>query len=224
MKAMILAAGRGERLRPLTDNTPKPLLAVGKHSLIEYNLLKLKAAGVRDVIINVHYLGKKIMDYCGDGSRYDLNLVYSYEETCLGTGGGIARVLPLFNNEPFLLVSADVCCEVDLLHLMRPLENTLGRFVLVNNPAFHPGGDYGLSEQGILDFSFPRFTYAGLGLIHPALFQSKKTGAFNFSAVFTPAVEAGNIAGELFQGAWFNVGTKTDLDLLQRFYTHSDSF
>ena len=216
MKAMLLAAGRGSRLRPLTDIMPKPLLAVGSQCLIEYNLWALKAAGIREVVINVSYQAKKIMDWLGDGRRYGLVIDYSFEEGApLGTGGGIYQALPLLGNEPFLVISADIWSQYALNTLSLCSEND-AHLVFVDNPSFHPGGDYALSNTKV-QFQGDKFTYAGIAVLHPRLFVDCKPGAFSLSPLLNAAIKQGSVSGELYRGAWFNVGTLEELERLKHF-------
>ncbi len=214
MKAMLLAAGRGKRMRPLTDKTPKALIPVGPHRLIEYNLFKLKAAGVKEVVINVSYLANQITRFIGDGSRYGLNVVYSYEPgECLGTGGGVFQALPLLGDEPFLLLSADIWsdCAFDKIHFAQGKEAHL---IMVHNPSYHSGGDYGLDEMGLLSLHTPKFTYSGMSVVHPKLFKHCKAGIFSLSPLINDAIKRGCVSGELYSGRWFNVGTPEQLKLL----------
>ncbi|MEM8845353.1 MAG: nucleotidyltransferase family protein, partial [Pseudomonadota bacterium] len=149
MKAMILAAGRGERLRPLTDKLPKPLVRVGHSTLIEHHIKNLSSAGFDSIVINTSHLGNKIQDYLGDGSKYNIPLEYSHEgEQALETGGGIANALPLLGDHPFLVISADIYCEITFDPSFL-LNSTDMHLFMVNNPAHHPNGDFSESELGI---------------------------------------------------------------------------
>lgn len=215
MKAMLLAAGRGERMRPLTLTTPKPLLPVGDITLIDHALKQLKLAGFRDVVINVHYLGEQIMTHCGDGSRFNLSIRYSIEETLLDTGGGIYRALPLLGDEPFLVLSADVWTDFPLRTLMQK-KISGAHLVFVDNPVFHSVGDYGLDESGRVHLDAAvNYTYANVGVLHPKLFDDFSAGVFRLSAVFNRAISENAVTGERYAGVWHNVGTQDELACLR---------
>lgn len=221
MMAMILAAGRGERLRPLTDRIPKPLLEVAGKPLIEHHLEALSAAGFVAVVINVSWLGDTIVDALGDGSRFGLSLVYSREPPgALDTGGGIHAVLPQLGGAPFLVVNADVYCDFDYprLRRCRPPEDG-AHLVLVDNPPHHAEGDFGLSG-GRLDDSLPRFTYAGIGVYDPALFADREPGRFPLVDVLRPAIAAGRVTGERHLGRWYDVGRPQTLSALATAVDH----
>ncbi|MCX7126315.1 MAG: nucleotidyltransferase family protein [Gammaproteobacteria bacterium] len=217
MKAMILAAGRGERMKPLTVITPKPLLMVGSTTLIAHCLHQLRDAGIKEVVINVHHLKDQIMDYCGDGSRFGLNIQYSIEEELLETGGGIFQALPLLGNDPFLLVSADVWTDYPLKELTRKCSQS-AHLVFVYNPDFHPQGDYGLDKNGFVRTELPiNYTYASFGVINPDLFRGEKHGVFRLTKVLQPAIQNGLVTGELYEsGVWHNIGTIKELDVLRK--------
>lgn len=214
MRAMVLAAGRGERLRPLTDTIPKPLLPVGSGCLIEQNLIRLAAAGVTDVVINVSYLAKQIIQYLGNGARYGLNVEYSYDgEECLGTGGGVYKALSMLGDKPFWVVSADVWSEFSFVDNSL-CDEDLAHLVMVPNPEFHTKGDYGLDDQGKLTMQLPKLTYAGIGLIRPELFADCEPGIFSFSPLINRAMQLSAVSGELYEGSWFNVGTAREFQRL----------
>lgn len=200
MKAMILAAGRGERMGALTAHTAKPLLQVGGKALIDYHLIALKQAGITDIVINVSYHGQKIIDYLGDGSAYGVNIQYSFEETPLDIGGGIFKALPLLGEDPFVILSADIWTAYPFAQLNHPITN-LGHIVLVDNPPFHPQGDFAL-EQGS-----PKLNYAGFGILSPRLFEGCKRGVFGIYSILAKARSEHQISAEHYQGTWFNVGT-----------------
>lgn len=214
MKAFILAAGRGERMRPLTDHTPKPLLCVRGKPLIEWHLEKLAAAGVRDVVINLGWLGEKIKATLGDGARFAVRIVYSEEGwPALETGGGLHRALPLLGDEPFLLVNGDVFTERSLA--LQPLHpNTLAHLVLVPNPLQHPQGDFALLNGAVIDAE-PRLTYSGIALLHPKLFADCVPGAFPLAPLLKRAMAVGKVSGERYDGLWSDVGTPERLQALQ---------
>ncbi|OGT41263.1 MAG: hypothetical protein A3F13_05375 [Gammaproteobacteria bacterium RIFCSPHIGHO2_12_FULL_40_19] len=214
MKAIILAAGRGERMRPLTLKTPKPLLSVGNMTLIDHALYQLRIAGITDVVINVHHLGEQIMQHCGDGSAIGMCIQYSIENELLETGGGIYQALPLLGDKPFLVVSADVWTAYPLKQLTQ--KNVSGaHLVFVDNPDFHPKGDYGLDSKGIVHFDTSiKYTYANIAVLHPDLFRDEKAGVFRLSTVFHRAIKKGVMTGEHYTGVWHNVGTPNDLERL----------
>ncbi|MES2885100.1 MAG: nucleotidyltransferase family protein [Pseudomonadota bacterium] len=217
MKAFILAAGRGERMRPLTDHTPKPLLAVRGRPLIEWHLEKLAAAGVREVVINLGWLGESIPAHLGDGTRFGLSLAYSHEGwPALETGGGIHHALPLLGDAPFLLVNGDVFTDIDFAPLIaRGLaHDELAHLLLVDNPVQHPEGDFGLSEGRITELA-PRLTYSGIALLHPELFAGCEPGAFALAPLLRRAIAAGQVSGAHHAGQWSDVGTVERLQALQ---------
>src|SRR3990167_3122961 len=207
MKAMILAAGRGERLKPLTVITPKPLLMVGNTTLLGHLLHQLRDAGIEDVVINVHHHADQMMAYAGDGSQFGLRIQYSVEEVLLETGGGIYQALPLLGCEPFLIISADIWTDYPLENLIHK-KISHAHLVLVSNPDFHIMGDFNLSNEGVIQTDFPKkFTYASFGILHPDLFRHALPGIFRLTDVLQPAIENGLVTGEHYQGHWHNVGT-----------------
>lgn len=223
MKAMILAAGLGKRMQPLTLTTPKPLLKVGNTTLIDHALQQLQLAGIKEVMINVHHLGDQIITHCGDGSAYNLKIHYSVEDILLETGGGIFQALSFFNNEPFLVMSADVWTDFSLKKLLT-IKTKAAHLIFVDNPEYHPAGDYGLDEHGIVQLhSDKKFTYANIAVIHPSLFDGEKHGVFKLSSVFKKAIEKKNVTGEYYSGEWFNVGTTDDLIAIQTHASKIDS-
>jgi MurNAc alpha-1-phosphate uridylyltransferase len=207
MKAMILAAGKGERLRPLTLHTPKPLVRAGGVPLIEYHLRALKAAGFTDVVINHAWLGQQIEDYLGDGHQLGLNIRYSPEGEPLETGGGIFRALPLLGDEPFLIVNGDIWTDCDFTALRGPI-NGLAHLVLVDNPLHHTAGDFALVGGQVRDdASLVRLTYSGIAVLHPQLFAGCVDGAFKLAPLLRDAMAKGLVTGEHFTGRWVDVGT-----------------
>jgi MurNAc alpha-1-phosphate uridylyltransferase len=207
MKAMILAAGKGERLRPLTLHTPKPLVRAGSVPLIEYHLRALQVAGFTDVVINHAWLGQQIEDYLGDGQRLGLNIRYSPEGEPLETGGGIFRALPLLGDEPFLVVNGDIWTNCDFTALNAPIKG-LAHLVLVDNPLHHPAGDFALVGGEVRDdASLPRLTYSGIAVLHPQLFAGCSDGAFKLAPLLRDAMAKGLVTGEHFTGRWVDVGT-----------------
>jgi MurNAc alpha-1-phosphate uridylyltransferase len=207
MKAMILAAGKGERLRPLTLHTPKPLVRAGGVPLIEYHLRALRSAGFEDVVINHAWLGQQIEDYLGDGKRLGLSIRYSPEGEPLETGGGIFRALPLLGDEPFLVVNGDIWTDCDFTPLSAPITG-LAHLVLVDNPAHHPSGDFALVGGQVRDdATLPRLTYSGIAVLHPQLFAGCVDGAFKLAPLLRDAMAKGQVTGEHFTGHWVDVGT-----------------
>ena len=203
---MILAAGRGERMGPLTATRPKPLVEIDGESLLARLLRRLAAAGIREAVINLSYRGDQIRAAVDDGSRYGLRISYSPEpEPPLGTAGGIIQALPQLGREPFLLVNADVFCDFDVAKLT--LGPGRGRLVLVPNPAHHPRGDYGVDGDGLLVDAEPRLTYSGISLLDPALFDGLAPGRRPLSGVFLKAIGERALTGVVHAGLWLDVGT-----------------
>lgn len=208
MKAMILAAGKGERLRPLTLHTPKPLVRAGGVPLIEFHVRALAAAGFRELVINHAWLGQQIEDYLGDGARFGLSIRYSAEGEPLETGGGIFRALPLLGDEPFLVVNGDIWCDFDFARVRQPLLG-LAHLLLVDNPAHHPTGDFYLQDGRVSDAvaGQPSLTYSGIAVLHPQLFAGCQPGAFKLAPLLRRAMADGQVTGEHFLGRWVDVGT-----------------
>lgn len=217
MKAMILAAGRGERMRPLTDDCPKPLLEAGGRSLIEWHLLRLEAAGIREVVINHAWLGQRIEAALGNGSRYGLSIRYSPETHALETAGGIAQALPLLGDAPFLVVNGDIWTDFDLgrawtLAARLDALDWHACCVLVDNPAHNPEGDFGLGCGRLVaetsDAAAPRLTFAGIGIYRPELFESVTAGdTARLAPLLRTASHAGRAGAERHGGHWTDVGT-----------------
>ena len=204
MKAMILAAGRGERLRPVTDRLPKPLLEVGGKPLLAWHLERLAAAGLREVVINVSHFADLIVERMGDGAAFGLAIEYSREAEPLETAGGIAHARPKLGEAPFLLVNGDVYCECDFARL----RGGLAHLVLVPNPAHHPLGDFSLDDGRVGNGSVTRYTYAGIALMSPALVDGIDPGSRGqLAPLLRTAAEQGRISGELYEGIWQDVGT-----------------
>lgn len=216
MKAMILAAGRGERMRPLSDQTPKPLLKIGSHSLIEHHLIALEKAGIKEVVINVSFQAKMIMDQLGDGQKFNLNITYSFEENGpFGTGGGLFQALPFLGNDPFLLVSGDIMTDFDFKILMnKPIATA--HLMMVENPEFHPKGDFALLNDGRLSLGEPRLTYGNIAVINPKLMADQKAGKYPLAPILQQAIKEGKVTGECFRGLWFNIGTPQQLNILKQ--------
>ncbi|QGA52426.1 MULTISPECIES: N-acetylmuramate alpha-1-phosphate uridylyltransferase MurU [Pseudomonas] len=208
MKAMILAAGKGERMRPLTLTTPKPLIRVGGVPLIEYHLRALARAGFTEIVINHAWLGQQIEDHLGDGSRFGVSIRFSPEGEPLETGGGIFRALPLLGDEAFVVVNGDVWTDYDFSALRRPIEG-LAHLVLVDNPEHHPDGDFVLADGKVHDRRAPadNLTYSGIAVLHPRLFDGCSAGAFKLAPLLRAAMAEGRVSGEHLKGHWVDVGT-----------------
>lgn len=209
-KAMILAAGRGERMGHLTAHTPKPLLQAGGKMLIEYAISSIRQAGIHEIVINVCYQGRRIQEVLGNGSRYGVNIIYSEESERLETGGGIFQALPHLGSDPFLVVSSDVVTDFPLSSLPSQPED-LAHLVMVENPSYHPEGDFGLSGGKIDIQAVPSLTFANIGVYRPELFSGCSAGHFRLSTILKPAILAGKVTGELYHGNWHNIGTPDDL-------------
>ncbi len=211
---MILAAGRGERMRPLTDTLPKPLLRAGGRALIEYHLLALAAAGVGEVVINHAHLGARIEAALGDGQRYCLRIRYSPEAEALETAGGIIQALPMLGPEPFLVINGDVWSDIPLAPLLREPPG-LAHLVLVSNPPHHPGGDFALGPDGRLaQQGEKRHTFSGIGIYRTALFERVAPGRRPLAPLLRAAMDRGEVTGELYSGRWLDVGTPERLRAL----------
>lgn len=217
MKVMILAAGKGERMRPLTLTTPKPLVRVAGVPLIEYHLRALRVAGFTDVVINHAWLGQQIEDYLGDGQRLGLSIRYSPEGEPLETGGGIHRALPLLGSEPFVVINGDVWTDYDFARL-RGQQSGLAHLVMIDNPAHHPEGDFCLLDGQLRDDGpvASRLTFSGISVLDPALFAGCQPGAFKLAPLLRQAMQAGQVSGEHFRGQWVDVGTHERLAEVER--------
>ena len=212
MKAMILAAGRGERMRPLTDHTPKPLLPVGGKPLIVWHLERLAAAGFREVVINHAHLGAQIEAALGDGSQFYLHIRYSPEPPgALETAGGIAQALPLLGTEPFLVINGDTFCDWDVAQAPRiaaAMNGDLAHLVLVPNPVHHPHGDFALNHGRVVAEGAVKLTFSGTGIYRPELFQAIASGSrAKLAPLLVEAMRADKIGGSRHDGRWIDVGT-----------------
>lgn len=209
MKAMVLAAGRGERMRPLTDREPKPLLRVGGRRLIEYHLERLASGGFRDIVINTAWLGDMIETALETGERYGLSITYSHERPeALETGGGIFNALPLLGSAPFLLVNGDVWTDIDFGALRRePPRGSLAHLVLVPNPPQHMRGDFVLDGHRIQDGEGERHTYSGIGIYTAEFFEGSTPGKFPLLPLLKRAIAQHALTGELHEGQWYDIGT-----------------
>ena len=213
MKVMLLAAGVGERMRPLTNHTPKPLLCVGGIPLLEHHIRRLAELGLTELVINVSHLASQIMEYCGDGSRWGVSIAYSPESQPLETAGGIINALPLLGGSPFMVVNGDVWTEYPFAQLAAVDLVESGcdaHLVLVDNPPQHPLGDFSLNSEGTLALKTPDavgYTYAGLGLYSPAFFSGVADGKLAMRPLLDRAIPQGLVCGEHYCGEWADVGT-----------------
>lgn len=208
---MILAAGRGERMRPLTDTVPKPLLFVAGKSLIQRNITRLKQAGVSEFVVNTAWLASKLHRVLGDGSDLGIHIVYSDEgDEALETGGGVLRALPLLGDVPFWLVNGDVLCDFDYTRASLA-EGMLAHLILIPNPDHNPAGDFALHEGRVLPdgSSGNRYTFAGISILHPDLLglSVDQTVRFPLAPLLRAAAEQGKLSGEVYHGQWIDVGT-----------------
>ncbi|MDE0930477.1 MAG: nucleotidyltransferase family protein [Halioglobus sp.] len=219
MRAMILAAGVGERMRPLTEHTPKPLLRVADTPLIEHHIRRLAAAGFSEIVINVAHLGEQIMAYCDDGSRWGVTIVYSQEGSPLETAGGIANALPLLGDQPFLVVNGDVWIDYPFeklaVYCLRADE--VAHLVMVENPPQHTFGDFQLDDEGWVRWLEPGaygWTYAGLGIYTTAFFAAISEEKMPLRPLLDAAIRRGHLGGEGYMGQWQDVGTPDRLQEL----------
>ncbi len=226
---MLLAAGRGERMRPLTDHTPKPLLEAGGKPLIVWHIERLARAGITDLVINHAHLGTQIETALGDGSRYGVRIRYSDEGKALETAGGIAYALPLLGDEPFAVVNGDIWCDYDFAHLSEcaaalQAGGDLAHLVLVDNPPHHPNGDFHLHQGRLLPTNDQRLmakssklTFSGIGVYQPALFGRIPRGrAAPLAPLLREQIAAGRVSGEHHRGLWVDVGTPQRLAELDK--------
>ncbi len=231
MKAMILAAGRGERMRPLTDSEPKPLLEVAGSSLIEHHIQALYRAGIRDIVINHAWLGDKIEQRLGNGEQFGVNIVYSAEQTALETAGGIRQALPLLGTEPFLVVNADIWTDFPLIQLVNNVKKWINstfwaHLLLVPNPKHHSEGDFCMRgeddirvyEKGVYPDS-PCFTFSGIGLYHPKIFYYLDEGPQALAPVLRALIREQHVSGEVYDGDWFDIGTPQRLAEINDYLT-----
>ncbi len=221
MRAMILAAGFGERMRPLTEHTPKPLLPVAGKPLLDYHLEKLARCGVRDVVINHSWLGEQIVAHCGSGQRYGLSLHYSAEATPLETLGGIMQALPLLG-EQFIVVNGDIFCDYDFAQLHLP-SDALAQLVLVDNPPQHPHGDFALNADRCCTNGEPRFTFAGIACYRAAFFTGCMPGKAPLAPLLRAQMAHQVVAGQRFTGFWSDIGTPQRLQECDRFIRQRES-
>lgn len=215
MRAMILAAGRGQRMRPLTDHTPKPLLEVAGKPLLVHHIEALVRAGMADIVVNVAWLGDRIVDAIGDGGRFGARVRFSHEgESALETGGGILHALPLLGDGPFVVVNGDVWTDYPFQRLPRSLDG-VAHLVLVDNPPHNPDGDFGLENGRVTRHGGSRLTFSGIGVYRRELFSGALGGAFPLAPLLREAADRGEVSGERYAGRWDDVGTPQRLAELQ---------
>ncbi|MCX7097317.1 MAG: nucleotidyltransferase family protein [Methylococcales bacterium] len=220
MKAMILAAGRGERMRPLTDHTPKPLLPVAGQALIEHTIHQLVAAGFVDIVINHAHLGGQIESRLGNGQQYGASICYSPEgEQGLETAGGIINALPLLGDEVFLVVNGDIATDFPYAELTDKAVD-LAYLVLVDNPAHHPEGDFGFAgDDKVTENTSQRYTFSGIGLYRPELFNNIPPGSHKLGPLLRQAMATHRVQGQKYAGFWMDIGTPERLQELDCLYT-----
>jgi MurNAc alpha-1-phosphate uridylyltransferase len=223
MKAMILAAGRGERMRPLTDHCPKPLLPAGGKPLLQWHIEALAAVGVTSIVINHAHLGHQIESHFGDGSAFGVQLNYSAEATALETAGGIRKALPILGEDPFLVINGDVACDWPVAKALSIADEwqagQLAHLVMVPNPLHNPAGDFALQGSTVKqpESGDAAFTFSGMGVYHPSLFAPVKVGdVAKLAPLLRQAMAAGKVQGELFKGFWMDIGTPERLEELDR--------
>lgn len=208
MKVMILAAGRGERMRPLTDTLPKPLLEVGSKPLILWHIEKLIKNGFKDIVINIAHFGYKIPEALGDGSKYDANISYSDEQDsgALESAGGIKKALTLLGNEPFLVVNGDIFCDYEFDSNFE-LGDNLAHLILVKNPEHNRNGDFGLNDTLVLNEDNIQYTFSGIGYYNPKLFSGVESGKSALAPLLREAIKEKKISGSIHNGYWHDIGT-----------------
>lgn len=219
MKVMLLAAGDGHRMRPLTDNIPKPLLKAGNSTLIEQWIDTFTDSGCSEFVINTRYQGDMLVNTLGNGQDRGISIAYSQESCRIGTGGGIRKALPLLGDEDFVVVSTDTACDYDVTCLPVSLpEGVLGHLLMVDNPEHHRGGDFALNSDGKLIAAGDCLTYAGIGVFSPALFAEAPEGAFELRLLMDAAIACGRLTGEYHDGFWLDVGTVDRYEALKSYY------
>lgn len=218
MKVMILAAGRGERMQPLTLHTPKPLLLAGEKRIIEYTIEALVSAGFKDIIINHAHLGEQLPAYLGDGERYQANIRYSPEPNGpYETAGGIINALPLIGSEPFLVVNGDIWTDYPFEQIKHiDMTDQLCHLVLVTNPEHHPTGDFSLDSNQLSEQGTDKYTYSGIGLYHPALFEGYDVENKPLKPFLLDAIKQHKASGEIYFGQWSDIGTVDRLEQLNQ--------
>ena len=216
---MILAAGRGERMRPLTDSTPKPLLIAGGKAIIQHTIEQLVNASFTEIVINTAHLGEKIRQALGNGQQFGASIEYSDEgKTGLETAGGIIKALPILGDTPFLVVNGDIANEYDF-SILRNKTCDLAHLVLIPNPQHHPEGDFHLSDNGlVLTEGLPTLTYSGIGIYNPELFKNTVPGKLKLAPILRQAMSINRVSGEKYSGFWMDIGTPQRLEKLNLYY------
>ncbi len=223
MKAMILAAGRGERMRPLTDTTPKPLLKVASKELIVWHIEKLAKNGFEEIVINIAHIGDQIPKALGDGSRWGVKLAYSDEQTtgALETAGGIKQALELLGDEPFLVINGDVFCEYEFDPNF-DLKEKLIHLILIPNPPHNQTGDFGFKDSLVLNSKAELWTFSGIAYYNPVVFQNVKLEKSPLAPLLRQFIEQQKVSGEIFQGLWKDIGTPERLNEINETYSSSN--
>ena len=208
MNAMILSAGRGERMRPLTDKTPKPLLKVHGKSLIVWHIERLASLGFSQIVINIDHLGEMIINNLGDGSKWGVNLLFSDERQsgALESAGGIIKALPLIESEKFLVVNGDIWCDYEF-ETGYDLGDDLAHLILVKNPQHNPEGDFALHKNRISNDTKGRYTFSGIGYYSAKLFEGLENKKMPLAPILREAAENGRVSGSLYDGKWYDIGT-----------------
>jgi N-acetyl-alpha-D-muramate 1-phosphate uridylyltransferase len=217
MKAMILAAGRGERLRPLTDHTPKPLIPVAGKPLIQYHIENLKQAGITDIVINTAWLAEQIHDALGNGDALDVSIQYSDEGSALETAGGIIKALPMLGEEPFVVINGDIWCDYPLTSLPSLEHDDLAHLVLVDNPEHNADGDFALNNRHVSNKGTAMLTFSGIGLYRKELFDGCPVGPLPLAPILRQHCDLDRIAGSHYPGRWTDVGTIERLQHIERY-------
>lgn len=222
MQAMILAAGRGERMRPLTDTLPKPLLSVAGKRIIEYTIERLAAVGITSLVINCAWLAHRFAEILGDGSVYGVNIRYSMEQEALETAGGIVQALPMLGEQPFLVVNGDIWSDIDFEPLMQRPMSSLAHIILVPNPQHNPTGDFGCLD-GLVTEKSPgesSYTYSGIGIYTPEIFTKLSSGKRALAPILRQLIANQQLSGEIYSGRWSDIGTVERLQQLQQQLQH----
>lgn len=228
MQAILLSAGRGQRLAPLTDTVPKPLIEIGGKPLIDHQLEKLAKAGIEKVVINTGWLGQQVINHVGSGKHYGLRVVYSVEpQTALETAGGIIQALPMLDVNHFIVCNADVLHEFDFSILSDiQLDSSEAHVILIDNPEHNPAGDFSLQEDKLVNRSegdLETFTYSGIGLYSKLFFSGLVKGRRGLGSLLRAKADTGVLTGQVFAGAWFDAGTKTRLDTIEQYLKQEES-
>jgi len=214
LKAMLLAAGFGRRMGNLTKKIPKPLLEIEGKPLIQHHIERLSRCGIKEFIVNLHYLGEKIQNYLGDGSKFGVSIHYSPEDPILGMGGGVQHALPLLGDEPFIVLSNDVWTDFPFERLIQSIESA-AHLVLVDNPVFHLAGDYSLNGNYVTEKTDHTFNYAGFGVFSPEIFRDHPPGHFGIVPILKSYIAQERVTGEHYAGLWLNINTPEDLAVVR---------